>query len=137
MRAKKQSTDEWMTIITEARQSGLSDKDWCQKNGISVHTFYNAVKRLRKKACELPERISSSDRSVLPEKQEVVRVDLVPDEPSDIPAGIPIPSGASASEYLDNPHTMIELQLNGAVIRVANGADPMLLAKTIRMIGGL
>lgn len=135
MRAKKQSTDEWMTIITEARQSGLSDKDWCQKNGISVHTFYNAVKRLRKKACELPERISSGDRSVLPEKQEVVRVELVPDDVPDKPAEPPME--AQHLEYLDNPHTMIELQLNGAVIRVANGADPMLLAKTIRMIGGL
>lgn len=135
MRAKKQSTDEWMTIITEARQSGLSDKDWCQKNGISVHTFYNAVKRLRKKACELPERISSGDRSVLPEKQEVVRVELVPDDIPDKPAEPPME--APHLEYLDNPHTMIELQFNGAVIRVANGADPMLLAKTIRMIGGL
>lgn len=126
---------EWLAVITEARQSGLSDKDWCQRNGISVQTFYNAVKRLRKKACEVPERVSSGAKTIIPEKQEVVRVDLVPDDLPDKPAEPPIE--APHTEYLDNPHTTIELQLNGAVIRVANGADPLLLAKAIRMIGGL
>lgn len=37
-------------------QSGLSDKEWCTANGIVVSSFYNAVVRLRKKACRIPER---------------------------------------------------------------------------------
>ena len=37
---------EWLRLVTEARQSGLTDCEWCRRNGISVHTFNNAIRRL-------------------------------------------------------------------------------------------
>ena len=49
------SLDEWMELVTECRQSDLTDAAWCNEHGISLSRFYNAVTRLRKKACQIPD----------------------------------------------------------------------------------
>ena len=49
-RAPGRSLDEWMELVTECRQSGLTDVAWCNEHGISPSCFYNAVTRLRKKS---------------------------------------------------------------------------------------
>lgn len=54
-RAPGRSLDEWMDLVTECRQSGLTDVAWCNEHGISPSCFYNAVTRLRKKACQIPD----------------------------------------------------------------------------------
>ena len=56
-RAPGRSLDEWMELVTECRQSGLTDVAWCNEHGISPSCFYNAVTRLRKKS--LPDTGSS------------------------------------------------------------------------------
>ena len=48
-RAPRCSLDDWMELVTECRQSGLTDAAWCEAQGISPSCFYNAVSRLRKK----------------------------------------------------------------------------------------
>lgn len=48
-RAPRCSLDDWMELVTECRQSGLTDAAWCEAQGISPSCFYNAVFRLRKK----------------------------------------------------------------------------------------
>ena len=45
-RAPGRSLDEWMKLVTECRQSGLTDAAWCTEHGISPSSFYNAVTRL-------------------------------------------------------------------------------------------
>ena len=80
MRNQRRSLNEWMSIITECRRSGLSDAAWCEQNDISVSCFYNAVSRLRKKACEIP--ASSGKTNVLDitsTKQDVVEVSITSD----------------------------------------------------------
>ena len=54
-RAPGRSLDEWMELITECRQSGLTDAAWCNEHGISPSCFYNAVTRLHKKTCQIPD----------------------------------------------------------------------------------
>ena len=49
-RAPRRSMDDWMELVTECRQSGLTDAAWCHEHGISPSCFYNAVIRLRKRA---------------------------------------------------------------------------------------
>ena len=56
-RAPGRSLDEWMELVTECRQSGLTDAAWCNEHGISPSCFYNAVTRLRKKACQIPDPV--------------------------------------------------------------------------------
>ena len=43
-RAPGRSLEEWMELVTECRQSGLTDAAWCNEHGISPSCFYNAVK---------------------------------------------------------------------------------------------
>ena len=77
------SDEEWMQLITSCRQSGLSDKEWCVSNGIVVSSFYNAVVRLRKKACQIPEHEQNAERiydltaSSLP---DVVPISVIQDQ---------------------------------------------------------
>lgn len=46
------STKEQLRLITECRQNGMTDTDWCRENGIAVSTFYNRVSRCRKVAAD-------------------------------------------------------------------------------------
>lgn len=54
MSSKPRPTDEWMGIINTCRASGMSDKAWCEQNGINVNSFYTRVKRLRKQGYTVP-----------------------------------------------------------------------------------
>ena len=121
---------EWQALITEARSSGMTDSQWCLANGISRNTFNNAIKRLRKKACDLP--TSSRKRpndihDLTTLKQEVVQVDIVPDVqcPEEM-----IPKDNS---FLDNSH-MIEISFGDIKVSLCNGADPVLVSKTLSLL---
>ncbi len=57
-RAPRRSLDDWMELVTECRQSGLTDAAWCEAQGISPSCFYNAVSRLRKRACQIQIRLA-------------------------------------------------------------------------------
>ena len=136
-RKPNRTLDEWMQLVTECRASGMTDLKWCEAQGISIFTFYNACARLKKKACEIPKKQKNNtfDLTDIPVKQDVVRVELVDEGPMHFP--VPIPetetvSSAKISEpvYLDNHHT-IEIELNGAQIRVTNDVSPALLSKAI------
>ena len=39
--------DKWMNLVTECRQSGLTDATWCNEYRISSSCFYNVVTHLR------------------------------------------------------------------------------------------
>ena len=125
--------DEWYRLITECRQSGMTDEQWCTLNDIKRYTFYSAIKRLRQKAYAIPkpERFSHDDiHDLTCQKQDVVKVDIVPDiqPPKEILSEV--------ASHIDNSHT-IEISLDKACIRISNDADPVLLAKTLRILGGI
>ena len=46
-RAPGRSLDEWMELVTECRQSGLTDAAWCNEHGmilsILVYTFFSRM----------------------------------------------------------------------------------------------
>lgn len=42
---KRVCKDEQIKLIMECRQSGLSDYQWCEQNGIHPGTFYNWVSK--------------------------------------------------------------------------------------------
>lgn len=130
MEKRKRTLNEWLPIITECRQSGLSDAAWCEKNGISVPCFYNAVCRLRKKACSIPE---SADKSTTfdftSSKQDVVKIEISSEVES-----VNHSSSVEVSQmYLDNSYT-IEIAANDSVIRLNNSVDPLLLERIIHSL---
>ena len=85
-RAPGRSLEEWMELVTECRQSGLTDAAWCNEPGISPSCFYNAVTRLHKKACQIPDPAhKASTLDLTSHKQDVVQIAI---EPESSPAGL-------------------------------------------------
>ena len=122
-RAPGRSLDEWMKLVTECRQSGLTDAAWCTEHGISPSSFYNAVTRLRKRACQIPDPIGkASTLDLTSHKQDVVQIAI---EPETSPAEL-FQNERNSPMYLDNSHT-IEIETKGLTIRMSNTVQPMLL----------
>ena len=122
-RASKRSLDEWMEMVTACRQSGMTDADWCAEHGIAPSSFYNAVTRLRKQACQIPDPIKKvSTLDLTSRKQDVVRIAI---EPENSPEEL-LPHSGTGSMYLDHSHR-IEIEAKGLLIRMNNHVQPVLL----------
>ena len=122
-RTPGRSLDEWMELVNECRQSGLTDAAWCNEHGISPSCFYNAVTRLRKRACQIPDPVGkASTLDLTSHKQDVVQIAI---EPA-IPPEDLIPNGRNSPMHLDNSHT-IEIEAKGFLIRMSNTIQPTLL----------
>ena len=80
MQTVKRTADEQYRLIMECRSSGLSDFQWRNEHGIKPGTFYNWVKRLRKKACyDIPPATGRGGYKPS-EQQDVVKLEIV-DQP--------------------------------------------------------
>lgn len=62
-----------------------------------------------------------------PSKQDVVKVDIIPD--------IQLPSGSTpeAPIHIDNSHT-IEISIGDIHVSLTNGADPVLVSKALSLL---
>ena len=117
--------DEWMELIIQCRQSGLSDDRWCRDNGIPASSFYRHIRLLRQKACEIP----SSSKIAVPLKQEVVPVQitgLTTPEPSRINTDPVLPADKNSMQ-----EPAIHIRLGTACIDVMNHADTALLSAAV------
>lgn len=125
-RAPRRSQEEWLELIMECRNSGMTDRAWCEQHGILVSSFYNAVKRLRRKSCDIP-YVSNKKPYVLDltaPKQEAVQIDIYPET---------IPDSEVPAPQIDNSYT-IELMMGDVSLKVSNSADHVLLQQIIRML---
>jgi transposase-like protein len=135
MHAKRKSADEQYELIMECRNSGLSDYQWCQEHDIKPGTFYNWVKRLRRKACyDIPPATGRGSYKASA-KQEVVKLEVIDsyDSIKSVPA-----CNEDTFIIADNPtsQTTIEISLGAAVIKISNAVDPVLLAQVLKSVGG-
>ena len=134
MKSPRRSADEQYALIMECRSSGLSDQQWCIQHDINPGTFYNWVKRLRDKSCyDIPHATRRAGLTA-PVKQEVVKVDIVPDQ-DPIPQTPVMPQNEKYETSLQP--APIEIRINEAVLRISNDIDPRLLAQILRNLGGL
>ena len=127
MSRKSTPLKEQYRLVMECRQSGLTDALWCQQNGIRPGTFYNWTARLRKKGCEVPQSACHEDFVPTP-RQDVVRVDLVPDSyhsTSDDAIVYPVTNPLSSN---------IKLEINGTKLEIPNGIDMNFLSQVIRVV---
>ena len=131
-RAPRRSQEEWIQLIMECRNSGMTDRTWCEQHGILVSSFYNAVKRLRKKACDIPYVLKKKPYALdlTAQKQEAVQIDLYPE--TILNQTVPAPQ-VTSTPHIDNSHT-IELMLGDVSLKVSNSAVPVLLQQIIRML---
>ena len=124
-RTPGRSLDEWMELVTQCRQSGFSDAAWCNEHCIFPSCFYNAVTRLRKKACQIPEPADKAGTLdlITSHKQDVAQMAIEPGTTH--PAEL-VSDKDNSSMYLDNSHT-IEIEARGLRIRMSNTVHPSLL----------
>lgn len=127
MRAARISEDEQLRLIHECRQSGLTDCQWCQLHNIKPGTFYNWVKRLRKKGC-IDTHESHETICVTPVQQEVVQI--CPQPSSSVATPV---SAEKTSDFIP----CMELCIGGATLKLSNHTDPALLATMLQLLGGI
>lgn len=137
-RSQRISADKQYQLIMECRSSGLSDYQWCMEHDIKPGTFYNWVKRLRKKACyKIPAAAGRNDYHQ-DNQQEVVPIEIVPEPMVSIAetrlqahtASIPVQSEDDL--FISAP---IQIRIGSAQIRITNDVDPRLLLQILRFSG--
>ena len=119
MSLRKIRTDfEWMEVITKCRASGLTDSEWTRNNDIPLSTFYNALGRLRKKACQIPERQAFP----VVETHEIVPIDF---------NSSPIPEHKVATYQVAAPVPAVKINLRGISVEINSSASENIIRDTI------
>ena len=129
-RSPRGPIEEQVRLINECRRSGMTDVDWCKSHGIAVSTFYNWVKRCRKREAAKIQAPSYGHSDTPAPKQDVVSVNIVPDLPEVLMAK---QDRLPESMNLDNSY-VINVRIRDFSIGIHNDADPMLLAQTLRIL---
>ena len=119
------SNDEWLSLITACRSSGLSDRDWCRNNGIAPSSFYKAISRLRSEACA----ITDVPHEKLPAIQEAVEINLADFETTTITSR---DSGGSKESS-----TAVRVNVGGISLEITNDAERSVIHETLRTLLGL
>ena len=131
MKTQRRTADEQYQLIMECRSSGLSDYQWSTEHNINPGTFYNWVKRLRKKACyDIPSATGRGDyKPAL--KPDVVKLEVIPDHQN--PG---IPTVESTMLPLEEPCPTIEVMPGTESIKISNDVDPKLLSQILKAVTG-
>jgi len=133
MRSNAIHEEEQLRLVTKCRQSGLSDAQWCLENGISPSSFYNWTSRLRHKGISLPAPGSVPALS----KQDIVRVDVVPNDQEVIGPSLEGVSLRSESMEAKCSHPVMELALgNDISLKITNEVDVTILASLMLSLKG-
>lgn len=128
MSTPRRTANEQYQLIMECRNSGLSDYQWCTEHDINPGTFYNWVKRLRKKACfDIPPANGRDAYKAAP-KQEIVKLEVLPD--------IPAVMDSAPIETVQSFSSAIEIRSGAVSVRISNDVDPRLLSQIIRCMTG-
>lgn len=121
--------DDQIKLIMQCRQSGLSDYQWCEQNGINPGNFYNWVSKLRKIGYTFPD--SAAKKHAKASIQEVVKVDLIESVNSEVEQNAILPTISSEGKLA------AELQIGNITLRLFNGADELLIQNTLQCLGGV
>lgn len=120
-RQARRSDQEWFALIQECRSSGMTDKDWCENHQIERSKFYYHIRRLRNKACMIPD----STDSAIHVKQEIVPVPLTPKTPFRHQPAV------TAETWNAGEETAIRLSIHGFHLEITNAAAGGIIAQTI------
>ncbi len=138
-RSRRRTPKEQFELVIEARSSGLTDYQWCEKNGINYHTFHGWVNRLRNNHnCMIPKQSAMLNYISVP-KQDVVKIEF-----ENSRTDIDHPSVDLFSSVIDeNPvqtrpvfSPVIEICCAGYDIKLSNHANPELVSFVLKSIGG-
>ena len=140
MRSKGTSHQEQLRLITECRQSGLTDYEWCQQHSIKVSTFYAWVHRLKQSGeIDIPAVIPTVVRKE-PEQPDIVKIKIEGERRSATTPKLaltPEPPAETLPSMQSQPgYPVMEVIISNVHLRVTNDVNPALLADTIRLLRG-
>jgi len=114
---------EWAAMIQACKASGQNIKDWCKENGICTKTYYYRLKSVRLAALQEPEKVYG----------------YYPEGGGSQPVFAELPFGA-ANEKMKalEPNAMdvcaVTVRMGEMLIDINNGADPGVIAQTLRIM---
>lgn len=117
-------TQRWLQLIHECRESGLTNRQWCEQNDISLKSYYYWLAKLRKLAVD-----------DLPRKDYGVRTPHIP-EP--VFAQVTVPESKAASVPISTsvcPGNIL-IHLSSSVIELPTDVPEHLLISVIKAVSG-
>lgn len=120
-RNPRRTDEEWLSLIHECRSSGLSDKCWCEEHHIHTSNFYYQIRRLRKKACTIPEPVHSTVSG----KQEIIQLAFEEEVPCP-PVSPVVPETSS--------DTAVRIAYHGFQIEITNAAHRETISNTLSVL---
>ena len=126
----RRTMEQWLDLITEARKSGLTDREWCRRNSINHYSFSSAIKRLRKNACKIPARTANDlvdFTNTTPMIQEIVKVGVRPEVLSQS-------YSSEAVNYSQKDLPAVEISFAGSDIRIYNNASSAIISSLIAAV---
>lgn len=113
----------WYRLIQECRSSGISDAQWLKQNKIKSSTFYYHVKKLRQKACDIPDNHCTMRQ---PEVHEVVPICLG----DTLPSAVPSHNIGNVSHCSSSIDAAIRQKLHGVCVEITNAATQTAIQNT-------
>lgn len=108
--------EEWKSIISECRASGMTVKAWCKANGIVEQTYYRNLKMLREEMLEsLPVPIVNDDSTEKPTVFKKLEV----------------------TTPVENTKAAIVIRLGGATIEVNEGTSQQTIQTVLLALQGI
>lgn len=104
-------SNNWIQLIHARQESGLTVKDWCSQNNVSLHAYYYWLRKLRKQALQ------------------EAGITSAPAEPSGTPqlVKVPEPLVASQTDFADD-HFALRIRHGNDLIEVGNHASGQILS---------
>lgn len=122
--------NDWFQIITTCRNSGLTDAQWCEVNGISISSLRAAARRLKDRSFVIPEHPKPAQRifDLTAQTPDVVKVDIVPETKKE---------HTGITQITENIHDYsLELSNGNMTVKIRNCIDSDLLSKVFDLVQG-
>lgn len=126
-RHPRRSDEEWITLIHECRNSGMSDKAWCEMKKIQPSNLYYHIRRLRAKSCALP---PANHTSTLQPVQEVVEIQM--ESLTDTPATLQTGQTEMIADM-----SAIRITIGRCKVDISNSADSTTIYNTLAALHSL
>lgn len=129
-RHPRRSDDEWIALIHECRNSGMSDKAWCETKKIQPSNLYYHIRRLREKSCELP---LTNHAATLHPKQEVVEIQMK----SFADTAAPLNDSLTEQAEMTANISAIRISIGRCKVDISNSADSTTIYNTLAALHSL
>jgi hypothetical protein len=115
----------WGDMIHAQQKSGLTIKEWCERNGINRKSYYYRLKKVRLAALE--ESDKTNPYNLITISQQPVITEFIPNTSQDTTQII------SNEDESNNAYTLA-ICINGAEIKIRNSVDIKILNTLLKVV---